>query len=126
MLAYEPQAFCGYLSYVQVPRKDQTAGDEAYEYLKKQGLNTTHDAIVTEQESTAQGYYLGVVLVEPKEEDLANSLNAYMCAEGLAKLRSDDDLPEDIQEWQTFEDEAKENSLGIWEYGNAANLNDDY
>jgi len=67
-----------------------------------------------------------VVLVEPKEEDLCSSLNAYMCAEGLAKLGKEEDLPEDILDWQAFEEEAKDNSLGIWEYGNAANLNDDY
>jgi len=49
-----------------------------------------------------------------------------MCAEGLAKLGKEEDLPEDILDWQAFEEEAKDNSLGIWEYGNAANLNDDY
>lgn len=91
---------------MQVPWKDQLCSEEAVEYLKKNGMSKEHEVVVVEQESTASGYYLGVLLVEEGEEDLSSSLNAYMLAEGLAKLDTESELPEDIQEWKEFEDEA--------------------
>jgi endonuclease YncB( thermonuclease family) len=65
--------------------------------------------------------------MEEKEEDPSNSLNAYMLAEGLAKMKKDyGELPEDIAVWQEFEDEAMESEIGIWEEGFAENLDSDY
>jgi len=66
--------------------------------------------------------------MEEGEEDPSNSLNAYMLAEGLGKMKKDypGDLPEDIAAWQEFEDEAVDAELGIWEEGFAENLDSDY
>jgi len=67
--------------------------------------------------------------MEEGEEDPSNSLNAYMLAEGLAKMNKNNrgiELPEDIAAWQEFEDEAVENEIGIWEEGFAENLDSDY
>lgn len=38
----------GYLAYIQVPNRSKNKGKEAAEYVKKQGLNKTQDAIVVE------------------------------------------------------------------------------
>jgi endonuclease YncB( thermonuclease family) len=66
------------------------------------------------------------VLLEEKEEDPSNSLNAYMVAEGLAKMSNKGELPEDIAAWSEFEDEARDAEIGIWEEGQAENLDSDY
>jgi endonuclease YncB( thermonuclease family) len=107
----------------------KTKGKEAADDVRKQGLNKQQDAIVVEQENSSNGtYYLGLVLMEEGEEDPSNSLNAYMLAEGLAKMNKNrgSELPEDIAAWQEFEDEAVEAEIGIWEEGFAENLDDDY
>ena len=75
--------------------------------MQKHGLNLTHDAIVTSSES---GHPLQVILVEQGEEDWATSLNAYMVAEGLAILDMaipEADVPEQVNAWKEFEDEAR-------------------
>lgn len=64
--------------------------------------------------------------MEQGEEDWSNSLNAYMLAEGLAILekyvqqsRQNSDVPEQVQAWLEFQDEARSDSLGLWKHGNA-------
>lgn len=74
------------------------------------------------------GGYLLLTLLEEGEEDLSNSLNAYMIAEGYATLDKDiktEDVPEDVQAWSEFQDEAMEKQAGLWKFGNAVVDQDD-
>lgn len=87
-------------AYLKVPRSDQQCGNDAKRYIEKNGLNQTHDAIVCYQD----GPCLAVILLEEREEDISQSLNAYMVAEGLAVLPNcvQDEGDEDVKEWLTF------------------------
>ena len=70
-------------------------GREAAKYVQKFGLNQVHDAIVAYQ----SGKYLLITIMEEGEEDVSNSLNAYLIAEGYAMLDKDiktDEMPEDV------------------------------
>jgi endonuclease YncB( thermonuclease family) len=50
-----------------------------------------------------------------------------MLAEGLARLHSkNEDVPEDVEGWEEFEAEARENEIGIWENGAPENFEDEY
>ena len=89
-----------------------------------------HDAIVCESESNQP---LQVILMEEGEEDWSSSLNAFMLAEGLAVLQKyvkqqTDSVPEQVLTWTEFEEEARNNSSGLWQHGNAAGAleEDDY
>ena len=70
------------------------------------------------------GNQIAVILLEEQEEDWSNSMNAYMVAEGNAVLEKyvhdDEEVDEDVKAWGTFEQEASENELGIWQHGQAA------
>ena len=63
--------------------------------------------------------------MEQGEQDWANSLNAYMVAEGLAVLEKyitdgqDSDVPEQVAGWVEFQDDARNNGTGLWQFGNA-------
>lgn len=66
--------------------------------------------------------------MEQGEEDWSSSLNAYMLAEGIAILDMsipEADVPEQVNVWKEFEDEARQNSAGLWQHGNAAGALDD-
>ena len=66
-------------------------------------------------------------MMEQGEDDPSNSLNAFMLAEGLAKMHSkNEDLSEDVEAWADFETEARENEMGIWENGAPENFEDEY
>ena len=57
--------------------------------------------------------------MEQGEEDWSSSLNAYMLAEGIAILQKyirqqSDSVPEHDLAWTEFEDEARNNALGLW------------
>ena len=57
--------------------------------------------------------------MEEGEEDWSSSLSAYMLAEGLAILqkyirKQSDSVPEQVLAWTEFEDEARNNALGLW------------
>ena len=71
-----------------------------------------HDAIMVESDSN---HPLSVILMEEGEEDWSNSINAFMVAEGLAILEKyvsqsqDGEVPESVQSWTEFEDEARNN-----------------
>ena len=88
----------------------------------------THDAIMFESERNKP---LQVILLEQGEEDWSSSLNAYMLAEGLAALEkyvqqsANSDLPEQVLAWLEFQDEARQGSAGLWQYGNAHGALDD-
>lgn len=95
--------------------------------MKKHALDQKQDVVISQQEKTQNGYYLGLIMMEQGEEDPCNSLNAFMIAEGLARLHSkNEDVPEDIEGWEEFETEARENELGIWENGAPENFEDEY
>ena len=103
-------------------------GQQAGKYVQKHGLNMTHDAIMV---SSTSNRPLSVILMEQGEQDWSNSLNAYMVAEGLAVLQSyitqnaDSDAPEQVVAWSEFEEEARTNSVGLWQHGNAAGALED-
>ena len=68
--------------------------------------------------------------MEQGEEDWSSSLNAFMLAEGLAVLekyvtQQPETVPEQVQAWSEFEDEARSNTVGLWQHGNAAGVLDD-
>ena len=45
-----------------------------------------------------------------------------MLAEGYATIDKDiksDELPDDVQAWGEFQDEAMEKQAGLWKFGNA-------
>ena len=118
LLAFEPQAIQCTFAYIRTPKLSKPCGQEAAEYVQKFGLNQTHDAIVAYQADN----YLYITLLEEGEQDLSNSLNAYMVAEGLAtidKQLKSEDIPEEVQAWMEFQDEASEKSAGLWKFGNA-------
>lgn len=128
LLAYEPQAMQAQLAYMRVPHIENTLGPQAGKYLQKNGLNMTHDAIMVE---STQNDKLQVILMEQGEEDWSNSLNAYMLSEGLAVLEkyvnssANSDVPEQVQAWLEFQDEARQGGIGLWQYGNAHGALDD-
>ena len=96
--------------------------------MQRHGLNMVHDAIIVESDSN---HPLSVILMEEGEEDWSNSINAFMLAEGLAVLEKyvlqsqDGEVPESVQSWSEFEDEARNNSTGLWQHGNAAGALED-
>lgn len=95
--------------------------------MQRHGLNMIHDAIVAESES---GQPLQLILMEEGEEDWSSSINAYMLAEGLAILQKyvkqgADSVPEQVQAWTEFEEEARTNATGLWQHGNAAGALED-
>jgi hypothetical protein len=54
---------------------------------------------------------LSIVLFEEGEKDWNSSVNAILVAEGLASMQAnqnESDLPEEINEWYNYEEEAKE------------------
>lgn len=90
--------------------------------MRKHALEKVHDAIVESENN----YTTRLILMEEGENDWSNSINAYMLAEGLAKLDDLDDAdPEELVAWQDFETEACEKQLGIWKYGNHVNVDDE-
>ncbi len=111
---------------MKVPRKDKFQGPQADAYLRRYGLMKVHDAIIVDE----QPNLLYVILVEEGEPDLSTSLNAFMLAEGLGQLDmeavAEEQTPEEVIEWQTYSDEAREKMLGLWQNdGNAAVSDDD-
>ena len=116
------------LAFVRTPRLAQLLGKEAGKYVQKHGLNQVHDAIMVESEGNQA---LSVILMEEGEEDWSNSLNAYMLSEGLAVLEkyvqnsANSDVPEQVQAWLEFQDEARQGGVGLWQYGNAHGALDD-
>lgn len=51
------------------------------------------------------------------ERDWNRSLNCRLVQKGLAGLRTDEELPEEASSWYKFEDDARENQIGIWQFG---------
>ena len=87
-------------------------------------LEKISDAIVVDQ----YGNTLSIVLFEKGEKDWNNSVNAILVAEGLASMQhldeDDPNIPEEINDWYDYEEEAREKQLKIWEYGGAGGDSD--
>jgi endonuclease YncB( thermonuclease family) len=65
-----------------------------------------------------------MVIFDKGEADWNNSVNAVLVAEGLARMQpyleeEEEELPEEINEWYNYEEEARENQTKIWLYGGA-------
>lgn len=112
LLAYEPQAFQSSFAYINTPRLERIQGKEAAKFVKGKGLYQNHDAIVVEQ----SGNVLKLILLDSSEQDWSESLNAYIISEGLASLtftnqigtKSNLNVPEEVEVWASFEEEARE------------------
>jgi endonuclease YncB( thermonuclease family) len=125
LLQYEPSAKRCTLAYMKVPRKEKFQGPEADKYLRRYGLNKVHDAIVVEETNNL----LSVILVEEGEPDWSTSINAFMISEGLGSLDqdalADESCPEEVIEWQSYSDEAREKLIGLWANDGNAAVSDD-
>ena len=56
-------------------------------------------------------------MFEKGEKDWSNSINCKLLEQGLARMQQfeeEDELPEEINEWYEFEEEAKEKQIKIW------------
>lgn len=75
-----------------------------------------------------QGDSLSVVVFAKGETNWNNSVNGQLVFEGLARMytnaNNEDELPEEINEWYDYEEEAKENQLKMWQYGGQAGDSD--
>jgi endonuclease YncB( thermonuclease family) len=71
--------------------------------------------VVDDWEGTLQ-----VVLFPTKgEKDWNKSINARLLESGLAATRTSDqeEIPDEVNKWYDIEEQARENQIGIWEYG---------
>jgi endonuclease YncB( thermonuclease family) len=71
--------------------------------------------VVDDWEGTLQ-----VVLFPTKgEKDWNKSINARLLESGLAATRTSDqeEIPDEVNKWYEIEEQARENQIGIWEYG---------
>lgn len=69
-----------------------------------------------------------MVLFDKGEKDWNNSVNCQLLEQGLARMQQfeeEDELPEEVNEWYDFEEEAKEKQIKIWQYGTTADEDDD-
>lgn len=86
-------------------------------------MDKVSEAIVVRQDEN--GLY--VVLFEKGETDWGNSVNAQLIVKGLARMQSlgdDEDVPEEVNDWYSWEEEARDNQVKIWQYGGAADDSD--
>ena len=105
------------LAYIKVHRaSDNEVGKEAAEHVQSVALDHVTDAMVVEQ----VGEQLKIVLWEKGEKDWNKSVNCQLLENGLAMMEKGEegqDWPEEVNDWFTFEEEAKEQQLKIWQYG---------
>ena len=90
--------------------------------MQNAALDSVTDAIVVDESSDG---VLEVVLF-PNKGDKTNwnkSVNAQLLEKGLAAIRNHDDLPSEASQWAKIEEDARENQVGIWQYG--GNIDDD-
>ena len=55
-----------------------------------------------------------MILLEEKEQDWSNSINAYLLAEGHVAFSDNGNLPDEVKDWLEFEEEARESGIGVW------------
>lgn len=125
LLSYEPQAKPSQLAFIKVQRGGNEVGDETIKVISDMALDKTVDAIITGDENEM----LQVVLLPKGEQNWNKSLNCRLIEKGLAMMKKydedDETLPEEINEWYDFEEEAKEQQIKIWQYGNNADDDSD-
>lgn len=53
------------------------------------------------------------------EKDWSKSVNAKLLSQGLAAMRQseDEEYPEETNKWFDIEEEAREQQVGIWQFG---------
>jgi endonuclease YncB( thermonuclease family) len=114
LLAYEPQVFECALAYIKVPRIGRPFGKSAAQILQDTCMEKTSDAIIVSQGQ----YKTELVLFEEGEKDWNNSLNARLVDKAYAALKVDrKQAPQEVLEWFDWEEQAKEEQINIWEYG---------
>lgn len=115
LLQYEPQAKEASLAYLKVPRLGGETGQQAATLVQNAALDKVTEAIVVEQ----SGNRVEVVLFKDKgEKDWNKSVNCQLLERGLAAMAvGEDDCPEEAVEWFDYEAEAREEQLGLWEFG---------
>ena len=108
-----------------MPRIGSELGQEAAKIVQDAALDKTTDAIVVDQ----SGRQLQIVLFPSKtEKSWSKSINAKLLQKGLAGMRAgdeDEEVPQEVNEWYTFEEVARDNQTGIWQYGGADAFDED-
>ena len=66
-----------------------------------------------------------VVLFPGKgEKDWNKSVNFKLLKAGLAQISSEEELPAEIASWYDVQENAREDQIGVWQYGGAGDDSD--
>lgn len=118
LMQYAPLAKKASLAFLKAPKAGSDMGDAAAKIVQDLALDKSTDAIIVDSDS-----YKGLQVVlfpSNTEKNWNNSINAKLIQKGYAATNvQDDEYPEDISKWFDFEEEARENQIGIWQYGGA-------
>lgn len=70
-----------------------------------------------------------MVLFPKGEKEWNKSVNCQLIERGLAQIQKfdeeNDEYPEEINDWFNIEEDVKDKSLGIWQYGGAVDDDED-
>lgn len=85
-------------------------------------LDAITDIVVVDQYSDGT---LQVVLFPSKgEKDWNKSANFKLLSAGLAQISSEEELPSEITSWYDVQENAREEQIGVWQYGGAGDDSD--
>ena len=85
-------------------------------------LNIDTDVVVVDQFSDGT---LQVILFPTKgEKDWNKSVNFKLLSKALAQISSEGDLPAEITSWYDVQENAREEQIGVWQYGGAGDDSD--
>ncbi|GAB4847393.1 Translin-1 [Ancistrocladus abbreviatus] len=115
-------------AFIKVPSLEEDYGQEAAEYLCEQTLGNSHEfkAMIEERDTSggkAKGQGTGTILfVTLVDVEAGSNVNAAMLKEGLARLEKrrrfeSKERKSAIDNLEEFQDEAKKNRRGMWQYG---------
>ena len=110
---------------MKVPRIGSDIGEEAAKLVQAAALDNVTDVLVVDQ--SASGHLQVVLFPSKTEKDWTNSVNCQLIKKGLAALTigEDEEYPEEVNGWFKFEEEAREEATGLWQFGGANDLDDD-
>ncbi len=117
---FAPEAKSASFAYIKAPFLEKPCGKEAAKYLDTEILNKQMDAYIEYQ----HGELLFCVFCLKGDKSWDNSINAYLLAEGLAMIDQRQDLPQDADSWHDFQEDAKAEGLGIWQFGGTVSDSD--
>jgi endonuclease YncB( thermonuclease family) len=106
-----------------VPRLGSEVGTEAAKLIQSYALDKVTDVLVVGQSTYGT---LQVVLFPSKTEtDWSKSVNAQLVQKGLAAIAEDEDYPEQVDSWFKFQETARDDQVGFWQYGGIDDLDDE-